>query len=77
MDNLNLKLIGRDSWDRPVYQDDSGKLWKDTDPLSWKEPNLCSSLANAFDGEPDVAMHDMSKYKGANIVFVPKRDVWR
>ena len=31
-DKIYLKYKGRDSWDRPVYQDESGKLWKDVEP---------------------------------------------
>ena len=29
---LYLKFVGMDSWDRPVYTDDIGTLWKDIDP---------------------------------------------
>ena len=30
---LHLKFVGMDSWDRPVYKDDSGTLQKDVDLL--------------------------------------------
>ena len=36
---LHLKFVGMDSWDRPVYKDDSGTLWKDVDPRAGMEPN--------------------------------------
>lgn len=58
-----LTYIGRDSYSRYVYRDNStGTLWKHTDCLSPR--NVCqkrgdtlySSCLNAFDGEPDVPM---------------------
>ena len=30
---ITLNYIGMDSWDRPVYEDESGVLWKDISPL--------------------------------------------
>lgn len=50
---LKLKPIGTDSWSRPVYEDQYGHLWKDI-TLGRNNPNLCSALYNAFDGEPDL-----------------------
>lgn len=38
------------SWDRPVYRDDAGMLWKDVNPLVGKKPNLCTSDGNEFGG---------------------------
>lgn len=29
---LYLKYLGRDSWDRPVYEDGDGVIWKDVNP---------------------------------------------
>ena len=49
----NLQLIGVDGWSRPVYQDESGQLWKDVN-LGNGEPDLYSSADNDFDGEPDM-----------------------
>jgi hypothetical protein len=47
-----MKLIGFDSWDRPVYKCiENGILWKDITCGSEK-PELCS-CNNTFDGEPD------------------------
>lgn len=71
-----LKLIGRDSWSRPVYVDDSGRLWKDVDPVADSSADLCSSVNNSFDGEPDTPMSVMARYQNAEIVFEPKRDTW-
>ena len=47
-----LKFVGLDSWDRPVYKDESGKLWKDVN-LGSGTPYLHSSSNNELDGEPD------------------------
>lgn len=49
--------VGMDSWDRPVYRDPDGKLWKDTNPRSHVPASLYSSLNNCFDGEPDMLFH--------------------
>lgn len=73
---LYLKHMGRDSWDRPVYRDDEGILWKDVDPRVDRKPNLCTSVGNEFDGEPDTGMEYFEKYQNISVVFVPERDVW-
>ena len=73
---MELKHIGRDSWSRPVYEDNTGKLWKDVEPRASRPPKLCSALNNAFDGEPDTPMEYMERYKNETITFVPERDVW-
>ena len=66
---LTLKLLGRDSWSRPVYEGDDGNLYVDVDPLSNCPPKICTKYRNAFDGEPDTSIH-------AEVVFVPHRDTW-
>ena len=48
-----LSYIGNDFWDRPVYKDETGKLWKDLN-LGKGEPDLYSAANNDFDGEPDM-----------------------
>ena len=48
-----LTFIDVDDWSRPVYQDESGKLWKDLN-FGKGDPDLYSSSSNAFDGEPDM-----------------------
>lgn len=73
---LHLKYLGRDSWDRPVYRDDEGILWKDVDPRADRKATLCTSVDNEFDGEPDTGMEYFEKYQNVSIVFVPARDVW-
>lgn len=73
---LHLKYLGRDSWDRPVYRDDEGILWKDVDPRVDRKATLCTSVDNEFDGEPDTGMEYFEKYQNVTLVFVPARDVW-
>lgn len=73
---LLLRHKGRDSWDRPVYEDETGKLWKDVEPGANCGPKLCSALYNAFDGEPDTPMECMKKYESTPVVFLPERDTW-
>lgn len=53
MKNIGLVRIGVDSWDRPVYKDQTGQLWKDIN-LGAGVPELYSACNNDFDGEPDM-----------------------
>ena len=64
-----LTYIGMDSHSRPVYEDENGCLWKDTDPRAHASPSLYSALYNAFDGEPDLPFHGKPK-------FILKRKTW-
>lgn len=73
---LHLKFLGRDSWDRPVYMDDDGTIWKDVGPRADRKASLCTSVGNEFDGEPDTGMEQFQKYQNISVVFVPGRDVW-
>lgn len=52
-----LKFVGLDSWDRPVYTDEKGKLWKDIN-LGQSAPYLHSATNNEFDGEPEYPIKD-------------------
>lgn len=76
VEKLLLKHKGRDSWSRPVYEDENGQLWKDVEPRADRGPKLCTALYNAFDGEPDIPLEAMERYKDARIIFEPKRDTW-
>ncbi len=69
MKKLTLTLLGRDSWSRPVYEGDDGRLYVDVDPCAGCPPKICTKCYNAFDGEPDIPVH-------AEITFVPRRDTW-
>jgi hypothetical protein len=71
-----LVYRGRDSWDRPVYVDQRGRLWKDTNPRKGWQPSLCTALNNKFYGEPDIPMDAMRAYNDARLRFVPERDTW-
>jgi len=65
---LTLKHIGRDDWDRPVYECD-GKLYVDVEPCEYRNPKICTKLNNDFNGEPDYPVN-------AEYEFIPARDVW-
>ena len=47
---VTMNYIGMDSHSRPVYEDEAGSLWKDTDPRSHVPPSLYTALNNALDG---------------------------
>lgn len=68
---LKLNFLGRDSWDRPVYQTEDGTLYVDVDPRKDLAPNLCTKYNNAFDGEPDTPISG-----NVEVEFIPRRDVW-
>lgn len=44
MEIITLKYLGQDSWSRPVYKDESGRIWKDVDPYSGVPGVLCIFL---------------------------------
>jgi len=52
-----LHFIGVDAWDRPVYKDESGQIWKDVN-LGCGKPYLHSVSDNEVDGEPDMPIND-------------------
>lgn len=56
-----LKFIGIDSWSRPVYEDENGKLWKNVSLKLNEQDGLYSANNNAFDGEPDCPMNNVTK----------------
>jgi hypothetical protein len=67
---LTLTHIGRDSWERPVYECD-GRLYVDVDPRKGRQPTICTKNGNSFDGEPlDNISEDIK------INFIPCRDTW-
>lgn len=53
MKKKDLTLIGVDGWDRPVYKDTNGRLWKDV-TLGSDTPEFYSACDNDFEGEPDM-----------------------
>ena len=40
------------------------------------QPDLCNSVNNEFDGEPDTGMKYLEKYQGTAVAFEQKRIVW-
>jgi len=67
---LTLELIGRDSWERPVYKCDE-KLYVDVDPRPNRPAEICTKSNNEFDGEPDCPISN-----DIEVVFIPSRDTW-
>lgn len=67
-----LTYLGMDSWNRPVYEDEEGRLWKDVDYRKrfLSDRNICSAYMNEFEGEPDC--HISEKYQ---LIFIPERVV--
>ena len=59
-EELKVKLVGIDSWDRPVYKDKSGNLYKDVN-LGRGELDLHTAVNNDFYGEPDSPISDYIK----------------
>lgn len=57
---LKVKIVGIDNWDRPVYQDEKGKLYKDVN-LGTGCLSLCTATNNQFYGEPDTQIEDNIK----------------
>ena len=66
---LPIIFKGWDSWDRPVYEDPSGRLLVDVDPRKDRKPDICTKQWNAFNGEPcDPVEEDFD--------FIPCRYTW-
>jgi len=70
MKTLELTHIGRDRFDRPVYES-NGKLYVDVDPRKHLPANICTKSDNEFDGEPDYPIGE-----NIEVVFIPDRDTW-
>ena len=67
---LELKYIGRDNWERPVYVC-SDKLYVDVDPRKGRKPDICTKQSNRFNGEPLESIPE-----GTEVEFVPARYTW-
>lgn len=57
---LRVKFIGIDNWDRPVYKDEKGNIFKDTN-LGHGTLALCTSVNNDFYGEPEAPINENIK----------------
>lgn len=64
-----MTFKGMDGWDRAVYEDPDGNLWKDIYPKKGVPPQLYSATNNEFDGEPDQPFEGECE-------FSPGRAVW-
>ena len=66
MKDLEIKFIGKDSHNRPVYETKEGTLLKNIELSSIPtQETLATVLDNHFDGEPDIPL----KYKVTRYVF--------
>lgn len=63
-----LTYIGRDDWSRPLYQDETKRIWVDTDPRSNCAPELCTITDAGESCDPMRA--------GIEVELYPCRDVW-
>lgn len=54
---LNVKLVGIDDWNRPVYKDKKGFLYKDVN-CGMGVLSLCTVYLNQFYGEPDIPIKE-------------------
>lgn len=71
MKELILIFVGTDDWNRPVYRDENGIIFKDVNcdnyPLE-----LCT--ASSIDGEPDTPISNIEKYKDVEVVITGRED---
>ena len=67
---LILQYVGRDNWDRPVYECD-GKLYVDVEPRKNRPPAICTKQGNYAQGEPDHPIPTDTV-----VTFLPQRNVW-
>lgn len=72
MEKLVLNFVGLDSWNRPVYEDENGKLFKDTN-LGNGKMALCT-VYGGFDGEPDTPIEYIKKYQDIKIELIRKHE---
>lgn len=68
MEKLVLKFIGEDSWNRPVFEDKYGKLFKDTN-CGGGNLALCTTYGG-FEGEPDTPIRHMEKFQNIEIEVI-------
>lgn len=64
-----ITYIGRDALFRPVYKDECGTLYKDTDPRAHVPASLYFVKENVLEGAPDRVFNEAVRFK-------PKRITW-
>ena len=73
MEKLILTFVGEDSWNRPVYKDEEGNLFKDTN-LGNGNLALCT-VYGGFEGEPDTPIEYIKKYQDIKIEILGKDEL--
>lgn len=68
MEKLVLNFIGVDFWSQPVFEDENGQLFKDTN-CGDGELALCTAYGG-FEGEPDTPIHYIEKYQNVEIEVI-------
>lgn len=71
---VQLRFLGTDTHGRQVFEDQDGRLWKNTEVFTHRVARLCTVLNNDFNGEPDTPMEAIESYRNAEILFLPKED---
>lgn len=72
MKKMILKFLGKDYWSRPVYQDETGRLFKDVN-CDQAPIELCT-VCGDFEGEPDTPITAIDRYRGVEIVIVGREN---
>lgn len=67
MDKLVLYYLGDDSWNRPIYKSDTGRLFKDTN--LGDGPLALTTVNGGLEGEPDTPI-EYTVYKDAEICII-------
>lgn len=73
---LKVKFVGIYNWDRPVFKDEKGTIFKDIN-LGHGALALTTSVNNEFYGEPDSPIHEDIKIEIVNSFNEKKTDINR
>ena len=71
MEKLTLNFLGIDSWSRPVYKDENGKLFKD---INCDNGIIGLCTCGSFDGEPDTPIEYIKRYEGLEIEIIGREE---
>ena len=64
METIVLNFIGKDSWGRPVYKDETGQMFKDLN-LGETPIHLCTTYGD-IEAEPDTSISNIEHYKNVH-----------